>query len=175
MSDTATRYAAALLASARGDGALEDRMRADLDALAAVAAEAGFRSFVDNPRIGPEHKAEVMGALADRVGAADATRRLLSLLAEGERLGAIAAICEAYGRLVDASRGRQNVTVTAAFALPEALEREVDARLTRLLGAGTRIRHRTDPDALGGLVVQIGSKVFDHSVRSHLHQLRQTI
>lgn len=175
MSDTATRYAAALLATTRGDEALQDRLRADLDALSAVAVEAPFRRFVENPRIEPEQKAEVLGALAERVGAADPTRRLLDLLAEGERLGAIAAIGEAFGRLVDAARGREAVTVTAAFALPKELKGEVETRLVRLLGAGTKIRHRADPGALGGLVVQIGSKVFDHSVRSHLAQLRQTI
>jgi len=175
LSDIATRYAAALFEAVPGDEALQDRVRADLAALALVAREEAFRRFVENPRIAPPDKARVLEGLAARQGAADPTRRLLAVLAENERGGLLAPIAKAYGRLVDAARGREAVTVTAAFELPGDLKTEVDRRLRALLGARTEIRHRADPATLGGLVVQIGSKVFDHSIKSHLAQLRQAI
>jgi F-type H+-transporting ATPase subunit delta len=175
LSDIATRYATALFDAVSGAEAVEDRVRADLAALSAVAREEAFRRFVDNPRIGPADKAGVLDTLAARQGVADPTRRLLAVLAENERAGLLPGIAEAYGRLVDAARGREAVTVTAAFELAGDLKAEVDRRLKALLGARTEIRHRADPGALGGLVVQIGSKVFDHSIKSRLAELRQAI
>ena len=62
-----------------------------------------------------------------------------------------------------------------SFPLPETLKTTVEGRLKALVGARAEIRHRVDPEALGGLVVQIGSKVFDHSIRHHLAQMRQAI
>jgi len=175
LSDIATRYAAALFESVPGDEALQDRLLGDLTALAAVSREATFKSFVENPRIGPDDKAKVLDRLAERQGAAEPTRRLLAVLAENERAGILGEVAEAYGRLVDAARGREAVTVTAAFDLPGDLKSGVESRLRRLLGDRTEIRHRADPKALGGLVVQIGSKVFDHSIKSRLTELRQAI
>ena len=175
LSDTAKRYATALFETVRGDDALQDRLRADLAGLSAVGAEAAFRRFVANPRITPEDKARVLDQVAGRLAAAEPTRRLLALLAANDRAGLIGAVADAFGRLVDAARGREAVTVTAAFDLPADLKGRVETRLRALLGAGTLIRHRSDPGALGGLVVQIGSKVFDYSIRHHLARLRQAI
>jgi F-type H+-transporting ATPase subunit delta len=175
LSDIATRYATALFDAVSGAEAVEDRVRADLAALSAVAREEAFRRFVDNPRIVPADKAGVLDTLAARQGAAEPTRRLLAVLAENERAGLLPGIAQAYGRLVDAARGREAVTVTAAFELPADLKADVERRLRALLGARTEIRHRTDAGALGGLVVRIGSKVFDHSIRNRLAQLRQAI
>jgi len=175
LSDIATRYAAALFETVPGDEALQDRLRDDLAALAAVSREASFRSFVANPRVAPEDKAKVLDRLAERQGAAEPTRRLMAVLAENERAQLLVPIAEAFGRLVDAARGREAVTVTAAFDLSGDLKSRVESRLRGLLGTGTEIRHRADPAALGGLIVQIGSKVFDHSIRSRLAGLRQAI
>jgi F-type H+-transporting ATPase subunit delta len=175
LSDIATRYATALFEAVPGDEALQDRMRADLAALSAAAGEETFKRFVGNPRVAPEDKAKVLDRLAEQQGAAEPTRRLLVVVAGHERAGLLPGIALAYGRLVDAARGREAVTVTAAFALDADLKSKVETRLKRLLGERTEIRHRADPKALGGLVVQIGSKVFDHSIKSQLAQLRQAI
>lgn len=175
MSDIATRYAAALFEAVPGDEALQDRLRADLSALAALGRDEAFRRFVENPRIAPADKAGVLDRLAGLEGAAEPTRRLLAVLAGNERAALLPAIALAYGRLVDAARGREAVTVTAAFDLTGDLKAEVERRLRGLLGARTEIRHRADPRTLGGLVVQIGSKVFDHSIKNQLALLRQAI
>lgn len=175
MSDIATRYAAALFEAVPGDEAVQDRVRADLTALSGAAREETFKRFVQNPRVTPEDKGQVLDRLAEQQGAAAPTRRLLAVVAEHERAELLPEIAEAYGRLVDAARGREAVTVTAAFDLPADLRSNVETRLRRLLGERTEIRHRADPAALGGLVVQIGSKVFDHSIKSRLAELRQAI
>jgi F-type H+-transporting ATPase subunit delta len=175
LSDIATRYAAALFEAVPGDEALQDRLRDDLAALAGASREETFRRFVANPRVAPEDKAKVLDRLAEQHGAAEPTRRLLAVVAGHERAALLPGIAEAYGRMVDAARGREAVTVTAAFDLPAELKTDVDRRLKGLLGEGTEIRHRADPKALGGLVVQIGSKVFDHSIKNQLAQLRQAI
>lgn len=177
MSDTAIamRYASALFDVVRDDAEARGRARADLAALAAALAEPALAALVENPRISPADQAAVLDRLAERAGAGDAARRLLGVLAAHGRAGLLAEVGAAYGRLADAAEGRARVTVTAAFALPDDLRAAVEARLKAVVGTGAEISHRVDAQALGGLVVQIGSKVFDYSIRNHLAQMRQAI
>jgi len=177
LSDTviATRYASALFDVVRGDAAARTQARADLAALAAALAEPGLAALVDNPRVSEADKAAVLDRLAERAGAGATVRRLLGVLAGHGRAALLGEIGAAYDRLADADEGRQHVTVTAAFPLPEAQKAAVERRLKALVGAKAEIRHRVDREALGGLVVQIGSKVFDYSIRNHLAHMRQAI
>jgi len=177
VSDTtiAMRYASALFEVVEGDAAARDRARADLEALAAAVAAPDLGRLLANPRVPPADKARVLDDVAGRVGAGDTARRLLSVLAAPDRAGLLGEVAAAYGRQVDAARGRQAVTVTAAFPLPQALKAGVETRIRALAGADTEIAHRVDPQALGGLAVQIGSKVFDYTVRHHLAHLRQSL
>jgi len=169
------RYASALFDVVRDDGSARTQARADLAALATAVAEPAFAALVDNPRVSEEDKAAVLDRLAERAGAGGAVRRLVGVLAGHGRAALLGEIGAAYGRLADADEGRQRVTVTAAFDLPADLKTGVEGRLKALVGAKAEIRHRVDPQTLGGLVVQIGSKVFDHSIRNHLAQMRQAI
>lgn len=177
MSDTAIakRYASALFEVVQGDEAAETRVRGEVSALAEVLAQPELARLVDNPRVSGADKAAILAEVARRTGAGEEASRLLKVLVANGRAGALGEIAGAYGRLVDAARGRQTVTVTASHPLPDAARDRVEQRLRALLGGATEIRHRVDPEALGGLVVQVGGKVFDYSVRNHLMQLRQAI
>lgn len=177
MSDTAIakRYASALFDALGGDEAAETRVRGEVAALAEVLAQPELARLVENPRVADADKSAVLAKLAERTGAGGEASRLLTVLVNNGRAALMPEIAEAYGRLVDASRGRQTVTVTAPFPLPDEARSRVDERLRALLGGGTEIRHLVDPGALGGLVVRVGSKVFDYSVRNHLVQMRQAI
>jgi F-type H+-transporting ATPase subunit delta len=177
LSDTAIamRYASALFDVVRGDAAARTRARAGLAALAGAVRDPALAALVDNPRVSEPDKAAVLDRLAERAGAGDPVRRLAGVLAGHGRAALLGEVEAAFGRLADADEGRHHVTVTTAFPLPETLKTTVEGRLKALVGARAEIRHRVDPEALGGLVVQIGSKVFDHSIRHHLAQMRQAI
>lgn len=177
MSDTAIakRYASALFEVVQGDETAETRVRGDVSTLAGVLAQPELGRLVENPRVAAADKAAVLARIAERTGAGEEAGRLLRVLVDNGRAGLLAEIAEAYGRLVDTARGRRTVTITAAYPLPDAVKGRVEERLRHLLGDRSEIRHRVDPEALGGLVVQIGSKVFDYSIRNHLAQLRQAI
>jgi F-type H+-transporting ATPase subunit delta len=177
LSDTAIamRYASALFDVVRDDAEGRTRARADLAALSAAVADPALAALVENPRVSPADQVAVLDKLAERAGAGDTARRLLGVLAAHGRAGLLAEVGEAYGRLADAAEGRERVTVTAAFALPDDLKASVESRLKALVGTGAEISHRVDAKAMGGLVVQIGSKVFDYSIRNHLAHMRQAI
>ncbi len=176
MTDTtiARRYASALFESI-GDATASEQVRGQLSTLADATGQAEFRRFVDNPRVPLEKKQAVLTALAAKAGATDKTANLLALLAQNDRIGHLDAVAEAFGDLVDQAVGRVTVTVTAAISLPGKVMQQVDGKLSEILGGDADICHKVDEAIIGGLVIQIGSKVFDYSIRYQLAKLRQTL
>lgn len=176
MTDTtiARRYASALFESI-GDVASSEQVRGQLSTLAAATGQAEFRQFVENPRVPLEKKQAVLAALATKAGAEQKAANLIALLAENDRIGDLDAVAEAFGDLVDQAAGRVAVTVTAAITLPGEVMQKVDSKLTGILGGDADIRHTVDERIIGGLVIQIGSRIFDYSIRHQLARLRQTL
>ncbi|MBI5137769.1 MAG: ATP synthase F1 subunit delta [Nitrospirae bacterium] len=176
MSDTiiANRYAAALFEAVGGADAA-DRVRAELSSLAGAVADDSLSRLVANPRVPAADKAQVLTAVGERLGASVKVMNLLRLLLANGRVALLGRVAIAFARLADEAQGRVAVTVTSATPLEGAAKTRVDARVTAILGGKADIRHRVDPAILGGLVVQIGSKVFDNSIRHHLAQLRQAL
>lgn len=176
MSDSiiANRYAAALFEAAGGADAA-DRVRAELFSLAKAAAADDLAKLVANPRVPAADKVAVLTALGERLEVTEKTMNLLKLLLANGRVKLLGKVAEAFARLADAALGRVAVTVTSASALKGAAKTKVDKQLTQILGGKADIQHKVDPAILGGLVVQVGSKVFDNSIRHHLAQLRQAL
>jgi F-type H+-transporting ATPase subunit delta len=101
--------------------------------------------------------------------------RFLRLLVDRHRLAALPAIARAYGEMVDEKVGRVRATVTSARPLADdELRRVRDA-----FAAATRhtivLDSRTDPKIIGGLVTQVGPKVFDGSIKTQLERLRREL
>ncbi|MDH5525861.1 MAG: ATP synthase F1 subunit delta [Nitrospirota bacterium] len=175
MSSTiAKRYAAALYEVVANPKAAK-ALRGELQQMAEALEVSELRSLLDNPRVTDDQKLSVLYAVADRAGLAEAGRNLLKVLVANGRATLLGRVATAFGEMVDASEGRLSVTVTAAIELPKAAATKVDTRIKEILGADADIEHRVDASVLGGLVVQVGSRLFDHSIRHQLAQLRQAL
>lgn len=170
----AKRYAAALYESL-GDVQAADPVRYVLGSLVEALGHDDLRRLLENPRFSTAKKQDVLSALADKLEAPDKVKNLLRVLAANDRALLLADVAQAFSDMVDEAAGRVSVTVTAAIPLPKKTEQQVNARVTEILGQEAEIRHRVDKEILGGLVVQIGSRVFDNSIRNHLAQLRQSL
>lgn len=102
-------------------------------------------------------------------------RNLAKLLVEAGRVDAIDAVVEEFERLDDEAAGRIRATVTTAIGLEEEDRRRLTRDLSDRLGHEVRLQSRVDPGILGGVVLQLGDRLVDASLRGRLQQLRRQL
>jgi len=169
----ARRYAAALFALVRERGAV-DRFVAELErVLRELREQPLLRVMLEHPRVARERKEQLLqqafGGLSREV------RNLLRLLVRKRREPYLAAIHAELVRLRDEAEGVRRVEVRAAIPLPDDLRQQLHQRLERALGSRVRMQVEVQPELLGGLVVQIGERRLDASLRRRLQLLRERI
>jgi F-type H+-transporting ATPase subunit delta len=175
------RYAGGLLSLAddlrqQGDEGVYDRLAGALAALETLYAEsAEFRSVVDDPRIGRDAQMQAVMAVAESAGLDRTVRNFLGVIVANRRLSLLPRILAAFRAQLAARRGEETAEVISAVPLSEAQARAVEASLIRAGHARVRIAPRVDPAILGGLVVKIGSRLYDSSIRSRLQRLSQAM
>jgi F-type H+-transporting ATPase subunit delta len=171
----AGRYASALydLAKERGHTAtVED----DLAALAQGIRESDdFAALIRNPEIGREAAGQAIAGVAGVLGSSDLTRNFLGVLAQNRRLGKLPEIARAFAAIAAAERGEITATVVTAHPLDDGQRRELAAKLKAREGREVKIDASVDSDLLGGLVVTIGSRRIDGSLRTRLNSLAQAM
>ncbi len=169
-SSLAARYATALFELAEERDAL-DAVAADLARVRAAFAEPALARLVRSPVVERAALEGAMETLADRLGLGELVANLLRVLARGRRLWLVPQIAGHYEARLAEARGEARAEVVSALPLDE----DQRARLVKALEAGIgrriRLEERVDPELLGGLVVQVGSRMIDASLRSRLQQL----
>jgi F-type H+-transporting ATPase subunit delta len=165
-------YAEALFAAAERQSAVD----ATGDELSHFASDVldptpEIESFLASPVIGKKAKSAVLeNALPGRVS--DLVRGLLTVLARNGRLGLLRGVVAAYRQLLDARSGRVPVKITSAVELSETQKAALTVTLTDILKREPVLKVRVDPDLLGGMIVQVGDRVVDTSIRTRLQSLR---
>lgn len=172
VSGIAGRYATALFELARESRTL-DAVASDLDRIGALVAESPeLTRLVRSPVFGRDEQARAILAVLDRAGISDTVRRFIGVAARNGRLFALADMIRDYRVLLAQHRGEMVAEVVSATALNE---RQLQAIRTALAGAAGRevsLRARTEPELIGGLVVKLGSRMVDASIRSKLNSLK---
>jgi len=167
----AGRYASALFDLAKDQKAL-DAVGGDLQAVQRMLAEsADLRRLVRSPVISREDQAGALEALADRAGFYGLTRRFLGFLAQKRRLFALPQIIDAYAALLAEHKGEVAAEVVSAVPLTDEQLGAVREQLGKAVGQKVNVTTAVDPDLLGGLIVRVGSRMIDASLRTKLHQL----
>ena len=172
MNALAARYASALV-----DVALEnkqaDLVKQELAAFAAMVREsAELHAFLANPTIARAGKHAAIEQLVERMGASRTLRNYLFVIVDQRRAGMLPEIEQAFSALLDARMGITQATVTSAADLTAGERAELDAVLAKLTGKKVQAEFTTDPALIGGAVIQIGSTIYDGSVRAKLERLR---
>jgi len=171
----ARRYAAALFDLA-GDRKVLDAVAADLKALkASLQASDDLRRLVASPMISRADQAKVVDALAVRAKAHDLTRNFLGLLARNRRLGALEATINGFLAKLAEARGEETAEVTTAKPLSDAQRATVTASLKQAVGRAVTVTETVDPAILGGLIVKVGSRMVDGSLKSKLQRLERAM
>ncbi len=171
----AKRYAKALVEVAAASNEL-DGVRTDLRAFADLLRDhRELRQLVANPSVSRRDAGAVIADVAAAMKVRPLTVTFLQILLEGGRLAGLEAILRAYDFLVDERLGRAKAVVTSAAPLgPDAQER-LRRRLADVTGKDVYLELRQDPTLLGGVVTQVGSRVFDGSLRTQLARLREEL
>lgn len=173
----AERYAMALLALAderrQADPGITERVAADLERLFALwRDDAGFRAFVSDPRLDAGAQRRGAFALVERAGIGTEVRNLVGVLIANRRLAALPRVAAAFGALLAERRGQQTAEVTSAHPLSDTQRAQISARLTEAGFSGVRLVERVDEGILGGLILRIGSRLYDNSIKSKLQRLQ---
>ena len=169
----AGRYAQALYQLALEKGAT-DQVAADLKSFAALIAEsADLARLVRSPVFSSQEQVKALGAVFDRVGITGLTANFIKLVATKRRLFAIGDMSANYARLHDAARGVTRADVTVAEPLAaEHLEALKSALLQVSGGKSVDVAVKVDPEIVGGIVVKLGSRMIDDSVKTKLNSIR---
>lgn len=168
----AGRYANAVFELAQEQGKV-DRVADDFAALKTVIAESPeFARLVKSPLFSHEDQARALKPVLEKMGVDGLTTKFLLTLTGKRRLMALDHVMAAYDRLVARLRGEVQAEVTSAHPLNSAQTAELKSVLKSKLGREPRLNAKVDPTLLGGLVVKVGSRMIDSSLRTKLAGLR---
>ena len=173
----AERYALALLGIAddarQTDPGALDRIATDLEGLFSVYLnDAEFRAFLADPRRGAADQQKTMFAIIESAGIGEEVRKLMGVLIANRRLNQFPAVAAAFGAKLAERRGQQVAQVTTAFPLTDTQRAQITARLTEGGFSGVKLAETVDSTILGGLIVRIGSRLYDNSLKSKLQRLQ---
>ncbi len=175
----AGRYASALFDLATENGPVDGSVTAvesDLEKLeAALAGSSDLAALTTNPKVSRGAAEKTLWGVSALLGLSQLTQNFLGTLAQNRRLGQLPAIIRAFRSIAAAQRGEVTAEVTSAHALTDAQLETLKGKLTQREGRTVKLSTKVDPDLLGGLVVTIGSKRIDASIRTRLNSLAQAM
>ncbi len=169
----ARRYAEAAFEVAERDGTVET-WRTELVALAGVLADDRLARSLGSAAVALEQRSALIAeALGGRVSGP--VLNLVQLLLRRGRIDQLPNVAAAFRRLDDARRGITIATATSAAPLGQDEVRALTARLEQMTGGPVELELTVDPSVLGGLIVRVGDRLIDGSVRGRLERLRDQL
>jgi len=172
ISGVAQRYAGSLFElalEAKSVAAVEkDLVRFE----ALLSGSEDLKRLISSPVFSSEDQLQAIGAIADKAGITGLVGNLLRVVAANRRLFALPGIIAAFHKIAAEHRGEVSADVTSAHALTAAQENELKATLKSVAGKDVTINVTVDPSILGGLIVKMGSRQIDTSLRTKLSSLK---
>ncbi len=171
----AGRYAAALFDLASEAGTVT-AVESDLERLDEALAQSGdLAALTTNPEISRKASEQALSGVAKLLDLGQLTQNFLGVLAQNRRLGSLPAMIRAFRTIAAAQRGEVTAQVTSAHPLTDEQIETLKHKLTAREGRTVKLHSAVDPDLLGGLVVTVGSKRIDASIRTRLNSLAQAM
>ena len=171
----AQRYAQAVFDLSRDAGDL-DRLAGDTQALHdAIAASPELREVLTSPVITRDEQGAALSALSAKMGLGDILSNTLRLMASKRRLFVVPQMVATLGDMMAEHRGETMAEVRSAKALTQAQSDKLASTLKASTGKDVKLNVTVDEALIGGLVVKIGSRMIDTSVRAKLNALQNTM
>ena len=171
----AGRYATALFELALDNKAV-DAVKADLDKFEALLNESPeLLRLVRSPVFGAEEQTRALAAVLDKVGIKGLTANFLRLVASNRRLFSVRDMIRAFRKLVARHKGEATADITVAEKLSDAHLRELKGALKSVTGKDVLVDVVIDPAIIGGIVVKLGSRMVDSSLRTKLNAIKHAM
>ena len=171
----AARYATAVFELAKEGKAIK-ALEADVATLAAALADSpDLNALISSPVYTREQSQAAITAVAKKAGLSANVVNTLSLMAQNRRLFVLPQLVAALADLLAEERGEVTAEVTSAKALTKAQSEKLAKVLTERVGKTVNINATVDESLIGGLVVMVGSKMIDTSIRSRLNSLQNAM
>jgi F-type H+-transporting ATPase subunit delta len=172
----AGRYARAFADVVEAEKLPQDEVNRQLNDVSATLGESReLREILFNPAMPVETRIRVIDALAPKLGISRPVRNLLAVLLRHERLSSFDEIVREYHAEMDRRQGMAKAEVVSARRLDEGERAMLERQVSGLAGTQVRASFREDRDLLGGVLVRIGSTVYDGSVRGRLERLKEEL
>ena len=171
----ASRYATAVFGLAK-DGKELDALQKDIDTLDAVISEsADFRDLILSPIYTRAQQGDAISAIAAKMGLGDTVANTLKLMASKRRLFVLPHLIGALRGLIADEKGEVSADIRTATALSADQNKALAAALKSSIGKDVNMNVTVDESLIGGLIVKVGSKMIDTSIRSRLAALQNTM
>jgi len=174
-SGIADRYATAIFELARDAGSL-DRLESNLDDLAAALDDsADMRALVASPVLSRDVQAKAIAAIADKMELVTELRNGMAVMASKRRLFVLRQLVSRLDDLIAEHKGEVTAEVASAKPLSQAQADKLAETLKSKVGRDVKLKTTVDDTLIGGLVVKVGSKMIDTSIRSRLDSLQNAM
>jgi F-type H+-transporting ATPase subunit delta len=175
VSGVAGRYATALFELARDERSI-DSVKADLERFDAMIAEsADLSRLVRSPVFTAGEQSKALSAVLDRAGIAGTSAKFLKLLTANRRLFAVRDVIRTFRTLVAQFKGEVTADVTVAEQLSDRNLDALKGALKSVTGKDVDLNVKVDPAIIGGLVVKVGSRMVDSSLRTKLNSIKHAM
>ena len=175
VSGMAGRYATALFDLARDENAI-DAVKADLERFDALLAESpDLTRLVRSPVFPADEQLQALAAVLDRAGIGGIAAKFLKFVTTNRRLFTVRDMIKAYRGLVATYKGEATAEVTVAETLKDDHLDALRAALKAVSGKDVDLAIKVDPAIIGGLVVKLGSRMVDSSLRTKLNSIKHAM
>lgn len=172
VSGLAQRYATALFELADEQKSL-DQTAKDLAVLRQMLADsADLRRLIGSPIIARADQARAMDTILAQAEVGGLVRNFIGLVAQNRRLFVLPGVIQGFLAELARRRGEQTAYVVAAQPMSDAQQAEISDALKRAMGSKINVDVRVDPSLIGGMIVKVGSRMIDASVRTKLTKLK---
>jgi F-type H+-transporting ATPase subunit delta len=172
ISGVAERYASSLFELALEANSVES-VGSDLDRFQTMIDEsADLKRLIVSPVFSADDQFKAISAIVTKAGISGLVANFLKVVARNRRLFAVPGIVKSYRVIAARHRGEVSADVTSAHALTAAQQTELKAALKGVTGKDVAINVTVDPSILGGLIVKVGSRQIDTSLRTKLSSLK---
>lgn len=175
VSGMAGRYATALFELARDEKSV-DAVKADLDRFDALVADnADLTRLVRSPAFTAEEQTRALTAVLDKAGITGLSANFLKVIASNRRLFAVHDMVKAYRAIVARHKGEISAEVTVAETLAGPHLDALKAALKSVTGKDVDLNVKIDPAIIGGLIVKVGSRMVDSSLKTKLNSIKHAM
>ena len=175
VSGVSGRYATALFELAREERSV-DAVKADLDKFEAMLAESDdLKRLVRSPVFSADVQSKALAAVLDQADISGISANFLKVLTANRRLFAVGEVIRAFRALVAKFKGEATADVTVAESLSEKNLDALKSALKSVTGKDVALNVKVDPAIIGGLVVKLGSRMVDSSLRTKLNSIKHAM